>query len=334
MQTDLTISLINHSNPQMLRDCLRSLFAATHAVTLDVWVVDNATGGALVPELQAEFPQVQWLFNTERRGFSANHNQVLHRVVADKRSRHACILNDDTLIHDGAFDRLVTFLDAHPAAGMTGAKLLNADGTLQDCVYRFPKLRDEPIHFFILPKAVSHWKSKIIDPVQVQDQPAFVDWILGACMVVRREVLEQVGLLDDVLSPVACMEEVDWCYRTHAAGWKIGYCPAAVITHIRGQSIKPAAGQVGPDRIQLEMYKALYRYYKKHRGTSPASLLLLLHAAALPWNALMLTQGVLRRHITPAQYKRQLGTGWQVARLIGSLPREAAGGKAVNEAQS
>ena len=111
MPPDLTISIINHSNPQMLHECLRSLFAATHTASLDVWVVDNATGGAGVPEMQAAFPQVHWLFNEQRLGFSANHNQVLRQATG----RYACILNDDIVVHDRAFDALLAYMDENPA---------------------------------------------------------------------------------------------------------------------------------------------------------------------------------------------------------------------------
>lgn len=121
MPPDLTISLINHSNPEMLRDCMHSIYATTRDCTLDIWVVDNATNGRLVPEIQAEFPQVNWLFNSERLGFSANHNQVLRQASG----RCVCILNDDTIMHEGALDTLVHYIDAHPRVGMAGAKLLN-----------------------------------------------------------------------------------------------------------------------------------------------------------------------------------------------------------------
>ena len=193
----------------MLRACLRSLYGATHAVTLDIWVVDNATGGALVPEIQAEFPEVRWLFNAARQGFSANHNQVLRQT----QSRYACILNDDTIIHDGAFDTLVAYLEAHPRAGMAGAKLLNPDGTLQNCTFRFMTLWSELVGICLLPGPLCFLKTVGSDPAQGRDQPARVDWVLGACIVVRDTALKEIGLLDDALSPIANTEEVDWCFR-------------------------------------------------------------------------------------------------------------------------
>lgn len=289
MQPDLTISIINHSNPALLRDCLRSLFAATHHITLDVWVVDNATDRAGVPEMQAEFPQVRWLFNTERLGFSANNNQVLARA----EGRYACILNDDTLIHDGAFDTLVAYLDAHPQVGMAGARLLNTDGTLQDCTFRFMSLWSELISICLLPGPLNTLKTVGIDPAQTQDQPARVDWVLGACIVVRDTALREVGLLDDVLSPIANTEEVDWCYRAHQLGWDVGYCPNAVLTHFGGQSQK--LQKTGADRFRVEMYRTKIAFFRKHHGAAQTVLLRGIYLITLPWNTFMLAQSALRK---------------------------------------
>ena len=260
MPPDLTISIINHSNPQMLHECLRSLFAGTHRVRLEVWVVDNATGGAGVAEMRAAFPQMRWLFNPERRGFSANHNQVLRQATG----RYACILNDDTVVHDGAFDRLVAYMDENPQVGMAGARLLNADGAPQNCTFRFLTLWSELTGICLLPGPLNRLKTVGLDPAQAQDRPAMVDWVLGACLVVRDAALRQVGLLDSELSPIANTEEVDWCYRARRAGWQVAFCPAAVLTHFGGQSQKPA--QAGPDRMRVEMHRTRIAFFRKHHG--------------------------------------------------------------------
>jgi GT2 family glycosyltransferase len=307
MPVDLTLSIINHSNPRLLQGCLRSLFAATHQITLDVWVVDNATGGELMPELQAEFPQVHWLFNPKRLGFSANHNQVLRQASG----RYACILNDDTVIHDGAFDTLVAYLDAHPKVGMAGAKLLNADGTLQNCTFRFMTLWSELIGICLLPGPLNVLKTVGIDPIQSQDKPARVEWVLGACIIVRDTALRQIGLLDALLSPVANTEEVDWCYRAHQAGWEVAYCPDAMITHIGGQSMKLAAP--GRDKFRVEMYRTRLAFFRKHHGLLQTSLLRLIYLTTLPWNALMLTQSALRKTEPASQCRNAFATLCSIA---------------------
>ena len=308
MCLDLSISLINHSNPDLLRDCLRSLYASTHTLRLDIWIVDNATDKRLVAEMQAEFPHVRWLFNAERLGFSANHNQVLKQASG----RYLCILNDDTLIHDETFDTLVAYMDAHPPVGMAGAKLLNKDGSLQNCTFRFPSLLSELWGICFLPASLAGLKTGGIDAAQTRNKPAQVDWVLGACIVTRSETVQQIGLLDSELSPIANTEEVDWCRRAHQSGWQVVYCPDAVITHYGGQSLNKAV-QAGADPIRVEMYRTRLAFFRKHYGVGTAALLRLIYALSLPWNLLMLTQSILRRRISSAEGKRHAATLARIA---------------------
>ncbi len=301
---DLTVSLINHSNPALLNACLRSLFEATHKVSVDVWVVDNATDGTGVAEMQADFPHVHWIFNLQQQGFSANHNQVL----AHCRSRYACILNDDMVIHEGALDRLVAFMDENTQYGMAGARLLNANGSIQNCTFRFPTLWTELVGICILPKTLRWLKTTGIHPAQFEDTPAEVDWVLGACIIVRDQALQQIGLLDDVLSPIANTEEVDWCFRTRKAGWQIGFCPDATITHYGGKSTRTA----GPDRIRVEMFRTRVAYFRKNYGRLPSAMLRFIYAATLPWNALMLTYALACRRIGRMRYRNTLATLYRI----------------------
>jgi N-acetylglucosaminyl-diphospho-decaprenol L-rhamnosyltransferase len=310
---DLSISIINHSNPEMLYDCLRSLFATTKGITFEVWVVDNATDRRGVAEMQAEFPEVKWLFNEKRQGFSANHNQVLERIRDEDRARYACILNDDTTIHGDAFKTLVRYLDENTKVGMIGGRLLNTDGTHQDCVFRFPTLRDELVQAMILPGGLDRLKRRSFDPAQARDEAASVDWILGACMVVRAEILKTVGVLDSRLSPIVYMEEVDWCLRTRRAGWEIAFVPQAVITHHGGQSTK--ATRPGADPMRLELMRTHIAYFRKHHGPLAAAMVRAILVGTLPWNLAMLGQGVLRRSVSREDYARQKATLTYAARL-------------------
>ena len=309
MRPDLTISIINHANPRLLQACLRSIFATTHQIRLDVWVVDNATNGVGVSDMQAEFPQVHWLFNMKPLGFSANHNQVLCQAAG----RYACILNDDTVLHDAALDTLIAFMDAHPKVGMAGAKLLHADGTPQNCTFHFPSLWSEWIDICFLPGPLNALKKAGLDPAQRDSEPARVDWVLGACLVVRDTTLQQVGLLDSILSPIAYTEEVDWCCRAHRMGWEVAYCPDAVITHFGGQSLGGA--NTGHDKMRVEMYRTRLAFFRKHYGPLPTLLLRLIYLTTLPWNAAMLAQSVLRKTITLQTGKNRLATVYGIARV-------------------
>ncbi|RYZ40940.1 MAG: glycosyltransferase family 2 protein [Myxococcaceae bacterium] len=299
---DLAISIVNHSNPHLLHDCLRSLYANTHDITFDVWVVDNATDGRGVEAMRRDFPQVKWLFNTERKGFSANHNQVLRQAEA----RHICIFNDDTLVHDGAFDTLVRFLDENPRVGMVGARLLNADGTLQNCVFRPMTLSGALFDLLFLPRPLHFLKERNIDPVMYGHDMARVNWVLGACIVVREECLRDVGLLDEVLSPLGNTEDTDWCVRAWKAGWEVAFCPEAVITHLTSRSFRPSA--TGHDKVRVELWRTRLAYFRKHHGRLHEALLRLILVGTLPYNSLVLTQTLLRGRMAPEEYRRQLST--------------------------
>ena len=309
VQTDILISIVHTSNPDLLINCVRSIFTTTHNISFEVWIVDNATDGTGRHSVSAEFPQVKWLCNSKREGFSANHNQVLSRST----SRYSCIFNDDTLVHEGAFEELVKFMDTHTDVGMVGARLLNSDGSIQDCTFRFMTLFTELVGICSLPRRLCFLKTCGIDKAQFQNQVAYVDWVLGACIVVRDSALKQIGLLDEKLSPIIYSEETDWCYRAHKANWQVAYHPAAQITHYGGQSTKPSNS--GVSKVQMELFRTRVALFRKHYGPLQAGLLRLIYTVTLPWNVLMLTQSVLRRQISPEEFKRHLQLVSRVAAM-------------------
>jgi GT2 family glycosyltransferase len=297
MLPDLAISIINHSNPQMLRDCIASIYATTRLMTFEIWVVDNATDQRLIKEIQYEFPQVKWIFNPHRLGFSANHNQVLNQALA----RYFCILNDDTVVHDNAMQRLVKFMDEHPKAGMAGPRLLNRDGSIQNSTFRAKTIIGELIDVLQLPGEMNRLKLRGIDPAQYGGTEATVDWLLGACIVIRRETLQQVGALDDVLSPIANCEEVDWCDRVRKSGCDVCFVPQSTVTHFGGQSLKPASA--GPDQFRIEMHRVTIAYFAKQHGLVSSLLLRTVYIMSLPWNAFMLGQSALRGRMEAREAK-------------------------------
>lgn len=288
--TDLTISIVNHSNPELLQACIRSIFVGTVGITFDVWVIDNATDGRLVPEIQQEFPSVKWLFNEARKGFSSNHNQVLSKASA----RYACILNDDTVIEPGAFPKLIEYMDTHSTVGMAGPRLLNPDGTIQTATFREMSLLNEVIGAMILPKRFEKLKTRSIDAAQYSNAPSWVDWILGACIVVRLEVIQRIGILDEQSFPIANNEEVDWCRRTRQAGWHVAHVPDAIIMHYGGQSLMRRGKRVGADKMRIELMRTRIVYFKKHFGLLPSLALRAIYVGTLPWNGIMLLQSWLR----------------------------------------
>ncbi|MCP9494507.1 MAG: glycosyltransferase family 2 protein [Pyrinomonadaceae bacterium MAG19_C2-C3] len=304
---DLTVSLINHSNPTLLLDCLRSIYANTNGIDFEVWVVDNATDGDGVEKIKAEFPDVKWIVNSERRGFSANHNQVLLKA----KSRYVCILNDDTIIHGNCFRETISFMETNCDVGVVGPRILNTDGTLQSSTFNFPSLKIALFDTLHLPNAFIRFKCLGISGAQYENNPVESDWILGACIFVRSVALDRVGLLDEELSPVVYMEDVDWCRRFWNAGWRVIYYPAAIITHIGGQSTKPSV--IGSDKMRVLLHQACVRYFRKHLGLIRTSLLKLIYIMNIPWNFVMLLQSFLRKKKKLSECKAELTTRIKIA---------------------
>jgi len=306
---DLVISIVNHSNPELLHDCLRTLYETTRQCTFEVWVVDNATDGRGVEAMRRDFPQVRWLFNSARKGFSANHNQVLRQA----QGRYFCIFNDDTIVHEDAFDSLVRFMDENPRVGMVGARLLNADGTIQNCTFRPMSLSGQLFDLVFLPSPLHFLKRKDIDPAQYGHEDARVSWVLGACIVVREETLAEVGLLDEELSPLGNTEDTDWCVRAWQAGWEVAFCPEAVITHLASRSFRPSA--TGPDKVRIELWRTRVAYFRKHHGRLREWMLRAILVGTLPYNSLVLTQTLLRGRMALPEYRRQLATFLRISEM-------------------
>jgi len=248
MPPDLSISIINTNNCEITLNCLRSLFANTTHVSLEVFVVDNASTDGSAEAIRAEFPHVKIIRNEVRLGFSTNNNLALGQA----RGRHLMLLNDDTIVLPGALEHMVAYLDAHPEVGAVGGYLLNPDMTFQGG-YDYDL---HPVHEALRP--LSDWIGR--RSIREQTVPIEVDWVCGACMVVRREVVDQVGLLDTAFDPLYT-EETDWCYRIRRAGWRIVLLPQARVIHLGGQTM---------NRTPLHKVEILRRhqalYFRKHQG--------------------------------------------------------------------
>jgi len=253
MQPDLTVSIISADNLNLLLPCLRSVFECTHRVTLEVYLVDNASSDGTAEAVKGAFPQVQIIRNDQRRGFSTNNNMVLRQG----QGRYLMLLNDDTQVLDGALDRLVEFMDANPQAGVVGSSLLNGDGSRQLAFAYFPH-----------PLIEGWWPSvsKLPALLKPKARPFEVDSVSGAAMVVRREVVEQVGVLDTAFDPIYS-EEIDWCYRIRRAGWRIYTLPQAQIVHYGSQTMNRAV----PHKYELLLsHKMLF--FRKHAGSMAVRL--------------------------------------------------------------
>jgi GT2 family glycosyltransferase len=177
-----------------------------------------------------------------------------------------------------ALVEMVTYMDTHPYVGAVGCKLLNADGSVQrSCWKGFPSLAFALVDALYLWKLVPRWRLVQASEISVEDlqEPIEVDHLLGACMMVRQEVVEQVGELDP--GYFLFLEETDWCYRIQQAGYRIHYVPTAQIIHYGEQSVRK-----NPERSLPELYRSYCRFCRKlhHFGWGKMQLLKAIIAVA------------------------------------------------------
>ncbi len=259
-RADLTVSIVNTNNRELLQACLRSLVETTRSRTLEIIVVDNASTDGSADMVAREFPNVLLLQNATRLGFAASHNRALERGAG----RYFWVLNEDTKIFPQCVEMLVHFMDAHPDAGACGPRLWNADGTLQRTGNRFPTL------LYGVMEALS--LNRLFPNNPIARANIYADWdrtttrqvdaVSGAALLVRREAVEQCGLLDPQFFIFS--EEVDWCYRFHQRGWKIFYVADAQLIHYGGSSTAARA----PEKFHRIYWDSFLYYYRKHFGAA------------------------------------------------------------------
>jgi hypothetical protein len=257
---DVSVIIVSWNVAEMLLRCLDSLFAGPgfdRANNFEVIVVDNASQDDTAARVRQAYPDVQLVVNQENRGFAAANNQGM----ALARGRYFLLLNPDAELVDDALARIVSFMDTHPRVGVVGPQLRYPDGQLQSSRRRFPSLATALLESTPLQQVLP--RNAVLHRYYVEDQPADetqeVDWLVGACLMLRRQVVEQVGGLDE--GYFMYFEELDWCRRIRQAGWRIVYLPAATVIHHEGKS----SSQVVPLR-HIRFQSSKVRYFTKHHG--------------------------------------------------------------------
>lgn len=236
----VAVVIVSYNTAALLRDCLASLGGC--ALPLRVVVVDNGSRDGSPDMVRAEFPHVTLVEAGRNAGFAGGTRIGLDALAAEGGTpfEYLLVLNPDTVVHPGAIEAMVAFLEAHPRVGLVGPRLLNPDGSPQPAAFRFPTLTMTALDLFppgeVLPGRLygSWWHGRY--PQDGGDEPFPIDHPLGACMLVRREVLATVGPMDDRYFMYS--EEVAWCWRIRRAGWAIWQVPAARVTHVGGASTR------------------------------------------------------------------------------------------------
>jgi GT2 family glycosyltransferase len=253
----VSVVIVSWNTREILRDCLRTVYEQTQDVEFEVIVVDNASTDGSVDMIRTAFPQTLLLANSANRGFAAANNQGLEAA----QGRYVLLLNSDTLVLDGALDKMVRFAEAHPEAAAAACRVLNPDRTWQPTCFLFPSALNLLIAALYLNKLFPRsrlWGRERMTWWDGLDSRA-VEVVTGCFILVRREAIEQVGVLDE--SYFMYGEEADWCYRFRKAGWKVLFTPDARIVHLGGVS---SAQVKGPMCLQLRA--SLLLFLRKHRG--------------------------------------------------------------------
>lgn len=252
---DLSITICSWNTQTDLRACLQSLRECRDEAHFEVVVVDNASHDGSPDMVAAEFPEFRLLRQSVNLGFTGGHNLALR----ERRGHHAALLNSDTVVHPGAIRALMAYWEQHPEAGILGPKLLNPDGSLQYSCRRFPNPVAAAFRNTVLGRLFPHHGSVRDYLMQDWDHNDIrtVDWVSGAALFIRAEVIEKIGVLDDTFF-MYC-EDVDLCKRTWDAGYEVVYLPESVITHAIGTSSSQVA-----DKMIVRFHRSMFRYYGKH----------------------------------------------------------------------
>lgn len=263
----LAVVIVSWNVSELLVDCLAALPAAAAGIDYETIVVDNASSDGSADRVAAEFPQVRLIRNAANLGFARANNQGIGATDAE----YVLLLNSDTLPPPGSLTGLVRFMDEHPGAGAAGPQLRRPDGGVQPYAFGC-----DPSPAYLLARGLSrllfhrslhNWETNRVRPV---------DWVSGACLLVRRAAIARAGLLDEKI--FMYFEDSDWCLRIRRAGWQVFYDPQVAIVHLGGRSIarNPAARPAYDE--------SLVYFYGKHYGRVAQALL---RAALWPYHRLV-----------------------------------------------
>ncbi|MCL4466642.1 MAG: glycosyltransferase family 2 protein [Chloroflexi bacterium] len=288
---DLSVIIVTYNVRDLLRHCLVTLLASEGDFTYEVAVVDNRSTDGSVAMVESEFPGVRVIASQVNGGFAYGNNLGL----AHAGGRFVLLLNPDTELPADALSRMLAYLDARPWAGAAGPKLVRADGTLDlACRRSFPSPEVSFYRMLGLSKAFPHsrrfarYNLTYLDP----DQPAEVDSVVGAFMLIRRDCLATVGLLDETFFMYG--EDLDLAYRLKQAGWRVLYNPDVVVLHHKGESSRQARF-----RTTYEFYRAMYVFYRKHYwGERNSALNALVTGAILVRGGLALAELALAKAVS------------------------------------
>lgn len=254
---DVSVVIVSFNTRELLHKCIESVYAQAGSLKIEVIVVDNASTDNSAEMIKQNFDKVKLIRNSKNVGFAAANNQAITKV----KGEFVLLLNPDTVVLDGAIDNVVAFARQNKQAAVVGCRVLNPDGTMQRTCSMFPSalniMLSSTYLYKIFPRSRFFGRELMTwwDRSDVRE----VDVVSGCFMLVRREAIEKVGLMDEEFFLYA--EETDWCYRFKRAGWKLLFMPDAEIIHYGGASSGKRKAQ-----MLLQLRAGILQFIKKHRN--------------------------------------------------------------------
>jgi len=243
----ISIIILSWNTKKLLRDCLQSIYALDpKPYTLEIIVVDNGSTDGSPKMVKKKFPKAILIKNKKNLGYGAGNNQGMRKAKGD----YFLLLNSDTIVKNKAPAKMAQFLNQHPEVGVIGCKLLNQDGSDQPSFGPFPNLLVTGVMLF-----GEHWLGDLVR--RSGNQVKETDWVMGAALMVKKEVFEKAGPMDEGI--FMYMDEVEWCRRIKKASYRVMFYPKAKIIHLGG-----ASSPTGRKDPILNIYRGLIYFYKKH----------------------------------------------------------------------
>jgi GT2 family glycosyltransferase len=269
--TRLLVVIVNYRTPGLTIDCLHSLVSEVRSLPgTRVVVTDNASGDDSPTKIQTAIETEGWgdwvTFKPLEcnGGFAYGNNAGIRPALESPNPPpYILLLNPDTIVRPGALKALVDFMDEHPEVGIAGSRLEDPDGTPQRSAFRFHTILselDSGLRLGFISKLLSNW---VVAP-PVSDQVGPTDWVAGASMIVRREVFESAGLMDEEY--FMYYEEMDFCLQAKKAGWSCWYVPESHVVHLVGQSSGVTDTKRPPKRLPQYWFNSRRRYFLKNHG--------------------------------------------------------------------
>jgi N-acetylglucosaminyl-diphospho-decaprenol L-rhamnosyltransferase len=259
---DITIVLVNYNTGHLLDRLFSAIAAAQGDLRLQLIVIDNASRDRSVEILRSKYPFVELIENTANVGFGRANNQALARM----RGRYLLLLNTDAFVSSDTLVKTFRFMEENPRSGIVGVKLVGEDGSLQPSCRFFPT----PWNVFVVANGLDRLfpKTRLVDDLEWDHKGVReCDWVPGCYYMVRKEVIEQVGLFDPRF--FLYYEEIDHCRRARQAGWNVTYCGDTCVVHVGGESAKTSSAitKAGRQIASLQVESELL-YFRKHYGLS------------------------------------------------------------------